>query len=454
MNQTWRASITITAVSLLWAILVIHIFQAGTLTMADAVIGVITTLISLFLIYSTNLEKRHKKLEQTATGLKELTETLEGRVAEQTEEAVRARAHADTILESLTLGIIEYQGDQTIVRVNRAAEEILGVKRDAVVGKKFLPMDMRAPELSSLAAITFFSSSGAALKQDVNNLYGALTDEIAIEFPIHRDLQVITVLVQTTDGRSSEYNIIKLLRDITREKLVDKSKSNFITVAAHQLRTPLSAIRWALNLVLGDRGNLSPDQINILESGAKATNQVITLINDLLDVSQIEDGRMGYKLTPGDLAETIRATIALLGLKAQEKGVTLSVVIPPDVHTLPFDKKKISIVIQNLISNAINYTPGGGKVNVALEYGPRYATLTVADTGVGIPSEELSRVFTKFFRSKQALQMETSGSGLGLFIVKNIIERHGGTITLDSKEGEGTIVSFTLPLSHEDTPKN
>lgn len=454
MDHTWRASITITAVSLLWALLVIHIFQAGALTMADAVIGVITTLISLFLVYSTNLEKRHKKLEQTASGLKELTETLENRVAEQTEEVLRARAHADTILESLTLGIIEYQGDQTIVRINRAAEELLGIKREAIVGKKFLPMDMRAPELSSLAAVTFFSSSGASLKREANNLYGALTDEIPIEFPIHRDLQVITVLVQTADGRASEYNVIKLLRDITREKLVDKSKSNFITVAAHQLRTPLSAIRWAINLVLGDRGNLSPDQITILESGAKATNQVITLINDLLDVSQIEDGRLDHKPTPGDLAETIRAAIALLGLKAQEKGVALSVAIPPDARTILFDKKKISIVIQNLVSNAINYTPGGGKVSVVLEYGQEYATVTVADTGVGIPAEELSRVFTKFFRSKQALQMETSGSGLGLFIVKNIIERHGGTITLDSRENEGTIVSFTLPLSPENPLKN
>lgn len=338
--------------------------------------------------------------------------------------------------------------------MNRAAEDMLGIKRKQAVGKALLPADMGIREFASLGEITFFTSTEAMPTQKKDNPYAATVDDISIDYPTKRDLQVITVLLPTPESSQGfEHNFIKLLRDVTREKMVERSKSNFITVAAHQLRTPLSAIRWALNLILADTSRLTPDETNILKSGASATEQVITLINDLLDVSQIEEGRFGYEFAEEDLPETIRTAVSPFEKKASEKNISLDISTPPTHQKSTFDAKKVGMIIQNLLLNAITYTPSGGRVSISLGYGERFATITIADTGVGIPADETMRIFTKFFRSKKALQLETSGSGLGLYIAKNIVERHGGRITLESEEDKGTLITFTLPLHKEDIPE-
>lgn len=454
MQTTWKVLVSVVSILTLWGLLTIHMFldDFGFLEVA---IFIVAFFLGVFLFYTAYLEARQRRaLQSMAANLQGLNETLETRVAERTNDMFRAKIHTDAIIESLTLGLVEYRGDHTIVRINKAAEDMLGVKRGAIVGKQLLPADMAQPGLSSLGEVTFFTSTEAFPKQKKGNPYEATIDEISIDYPSKRDLQVITVLLPTAESSTGvEHNFIKLIRDVTREKLVEKSKSNFITVAAHQLRTPLSAIRWALNLIMSDASRLTPDQVNILQSGSKATDQVITLINDLLDASQIEEGRFGYEFAPTNLADVIRTATTPFITKAQEKQVTLDIKMPEENPTVSVDPKKLGMVIQNLLTNAVTYTPAQGHVGITLEYGDRYATVTIADTGVGIPADESMRIFTKFFRSKKALVMETSGSGLGLYIAKNIVERHGGKINLESQENRGTIVSFTVPLHAEDIPE-
>lgn len=454
MHITWKVVVSVVSILTLWSLLTVHMFLDD-FGFLEVSIFIVAFFLGVFLFYTAYLEARQRRvLEAMAGNLRTLNETLEARVAERTDDMFRAKIHTDAIIESLTLGLVEYRGDHTVVRVNKAAEDMLGVKRGSVVGKQLLPADMGQPGLASLGEVTFFTSTEAFPKQKRGNPYEATIDEVSIDYPTKRDLQVITVLLPTAESsKGVEHNFIKLIRDVTREKLVEKSKSNFITVAAHQLRTPLSAIRWALNLIISDASRLTPDQVNILQSGSKATDQVITLINDLLDVSQIEEGRFGYEFAPGNLADIIRAAATPFTSKAQEKSVTLEVKIPEENPTISVDAKKLGMVLQNLLTNAITYTPAQGHVGVALEYGDRFATITIADTGVGIPADETMRIFTKFFRSKKALVMETSGSGLGLYIAKNIVERHGGKISVESQENRGTIVSFTVPLHAEDIPE-
>ncbi|OHA84609.1 MAG: hypothetical protein A2408_03100 [Candidatus Yonathbacteria bacterium RIFOXYC1_FULL_52_10] len=455
MIISWKIIVAPITIITLWVLLSIHIFQSNDVDLLEISIFIVSFFLGGFLFYTAYLESRQRQaLQLMADNLRTLNETLESRVSERTEDMFRAKIHTDAIIESLTLGLIEYRGDHTVVRLNRAAEDMLGVKRETITGKQLLPADMSKQELSSLGEVTFFTSTEAFPKQKKGNPYEATIDEVSIDYPTRRDLQVITVLLPTAEaGHGLEHNFIKLVRDVTREKLVEKSKSNFITVAAHQLRTPLSAIRWAINLIISDSSRLTPDQISILQSGAKATEQVVTLINDLLDASQIEEGRFGYEFTSGNLADAIRAATTPFTSKAAEKPVTLEVKVPEENPAVTFDQKKLGMVIQNLLTNALTYTPAQGHVGVTLEYGDRFATVTIADTGVGIPADESMRIFTKFFRSKKALVMETSGSGLGLYIAKNIVERHGGHINLESQENRGTIVSFTVPLHAEDIPE-
>lgn len=452
--MTWKVIVSVVSILTLWTLLTVHMFLDD-FGFLEVSIFIVAFFLGVFLFYTAYLESRQRRtLEAMAGNLRTLNETLESRVAERTDDMFRAKIHTDAIIESLTLGLVEYRGDHTVVRINKAAEDMLGVKRGSVVGKQLLPADMGQPGLSSLGEVTFFTSTEAFPKQKKGNPYEATIDEVSIDYPTKRDLQVITVLLPTAESSHGvEHNFIKLIRDVTREKLVEKSKSNFITVAAHQLRTPLSAIRWAINLIMSDASRLTPDQVNILQSGSKATDQVITLINDLLDASQIEEGRFGYEFSPGNLADVVRAAATPFASKAQEKSVTFDIKVPEENPTIALDAKKLGMVIQNLLTNAITYTPAQGHVGITLEYGDRFATVTIADTGVGIPADENMRIFTKFFRSKKALVMETSGSGLGLYIAKNIVERHGGKITLESQENRGTIVSFTVPLRAEDIPE-
>ena len=448
---TWQFLASLFVIIACVIVVVLQVIFSWSVNVPTAIL--LTVIFVVWYFFSTIVveKQRHERLNALAIEMRADNVTLEARIAERTQDLFRSKTHTDAIIESLTLGLVEYQGNNTVVRVNKAAEEMLGIKRNDVVGKQILQADMAVHNLSSLGEVTFFTSTEAMPKQKQGNPYEATVDEITITYPAERTLQVITL--RLPNEATGEGGFIKLLRDITREKLVERSKSNFITVAAHQLRTPLSAIRWAINLILADTSRLTQDESNILKSGASATEQVINLINDLLDVSQIEEGKFGYEFAQGDLATVIKKSVAPFEKKAQEKGVTFNLSVPSSATPATFDEKKVGTIIQNLLANAVTYTGANGHVNINLEYGDRFATVTIADTGAGIPADEIMRLFTKFFRSKKALQLETSGSGLGLYIAKNIVERHGGRITLESEEGKGTIVSFTLPLRKEDIPE-
>ncbi len=236
-----------------------------------------------------------------------------------------------------------------------------------------------------------------------------------------------------------------IFHDITREKFLDQMKSQFVSISAHQLRTPLSAIKWALAL-LREENVPFEEKKEIIEKLSESTERMIKLVNDLLNVSRIEEGRFLYKPKKEDLREIVKAIFDQEKEIAQKKNITFNLFLPKEFCFSLVDKEKISLAVQNLIENAIHYTPPGGKVEVFLEKKEKELIFQVKDTGIGIPEEEQKRIFEKFFRGSNALKIETSGSGLGLFITKNIIEAHKGKIWFESKAGKGTTFYFSLPL--------
>lgn len=229
---------------------------------------------------------------------------------------------------------------------------------------------------------------------------------------------------------------------------IDRVKSEFVTIAAHQLRTPLSAVRWSLDLLLTDSTPLTQEQRSIAEKGSRAAANMIRLVNDLLNVSRIHDGKFGYNIEPGDVRDAVRVAVAALEDLARSRNVEIVLGMPTTAVAADFDRGKLAIGLENLVDNAIKYTHEGGSVKVSITPQRGAVSVSVSDTGIGISPDDRSRLFEKFFRGKDAVRMFADGSGLGLFITKTIIEGHGGQLAVVSEQGKGTIVTFSLPVRH------
>ena len=237
--------------------------------------------------------------------------------------------------------------------------------------------------------------------------------------------------------------------NVMLEKLreIDAIKSAFNSVAAHQLRTPLSGMKWVLKyLLVGDAGALTDEQKEMIKRGYETNEKMIQMVNNLLYVSRIENGKFGYEFKENDFSKLLEALRENSDIVFKEHGIELDIdnhvpVLPPFI----FDFSNLLIALQNIVDNAIKYTPPNGKVKIAVDKEGDLLKITISDNGVGIPEAELPKLFTKFFRASNVVRLQTEGTGLGLFITKNIILRHGGSISVDSVEGKGT--TFTIHIS-------
>lgn len=241
---------------------------------------------------------------------------------------------------------------------------------------------------------------------------------------------------------------LELTQSNERLRELDEIKSQFVSVAAHQLRTPLAGIKWTLYSLLEERsGKLNTQQKKFAGDAYKATLRLIELINDLLDVARLEEGRFGFKMKKQDFLSVVERSYHRFEQIAKEKGITFSLHMPKEkIPELEFDEEKITIALENFLDNALKYTPPGGKVTVNVSKGESEISCAVADTGIGIPEEQLGKVFTKFFRAENAQLTQTSGTGVGLYVAKNIIEHHKGAVFFTTKENKGSTFIFTLPI--------
>lgn len=233
-----------------------------------------------------------------------------------------------------------------------------------------------------------------------------------------------------------------------QEARLAQMKSEFISIAAHQLRTPLTGIKWSLEELLLDAKSLPEAKIADLKRTTRSINEMIMLVNDLLNVSHIEDGRMEYRFEEGDIYLFAKDIAENVSQRHKDKAV--QVVVEPLPGPLPhirFDREKLSIVVTNIVDNAIKYTPNGGTVTMRCFHSPGSVVIEVSDTGIGIPEAERRNLFSKFFRAKNAIRTQASGSGLGLFVAQQIAQAHGGGISVDSTEGKGTRMRIQLPTS-------
>lgn len=384
-------------------------------------------------------ERREKELEELEKRTKELAES---RVALMNilEDAEKAKVVAEderdktlAIFENFPEGILFFDEDNNLSSINPKVKDFLRLDIKKIIGESIQNLK-KIPVLNPLIEIL-----GTEMKE-VYDKELELKDDLILEIsaiPIIRDNRKIGMLV--------------ILRDITREKTVERLKTEFVSISAHQLRTPLSAVKWTLKMMLeGDLGKITEEQRKFLEKTYKSNERMIRLINDLLNVTRIEEGRFLYNIKSQDIIKIAQEVINSCSALAKRKKIDLKFQKPEDkIPEAKIDTEKVNIVFQNLIDNAIHYTKSGGKVNVSVKYleDQNNILVSVKDTGIGIPKNQQKRIFKRFFRGVEAVKMETAGTGLGLFIAKNIVEAHGGKIWFESVENKGTTFYFTIPVT-------
>lgn len=349
----------------------------------------------------------------------------------------------EALIESMSEGVIAIDGQLNVVLINSVATELLQIpSREEVIGSAF-----------SESKYIFFTADDKPLEADAHPGREVLKNGKPVSeiYMFHRpDDKKVLLHVDTNPVVVDEKIVgaIVLLRDVTKEKEVDRMKTEFISLASHQLRTPLSAIKWYTEMLLsGDAGKLSDEQNEFAKSVYDSSERMIALVNSLLNISRIESGRIIIDPKPTDLNELVSGIVADLKAKIEERNQTLIISVHKDLPKVNLDPRMISQVYMNLLTNAIKYTPKGGEISVFVSTKDGMILSQVTDNGYGIPKSQHSKMFQKFFRAENIVKVETDGTGLGLYLIKAIVESSGGKIWFESEEGKGTTFWFTIPLS-------
>jgi PAS domain S-box-containing protein len=392
-----------------------------------------------------------------ATNIQEITEQKD-QLQKQTEELELTRTRAEqeqvkyeAILGSIAEGIIVTGKDGNIVLINPAAEALLGWKLEEIIGKPIteaIPIEDSNHRLLSqeMRPITKVLTSGEKISGGLYFFYKKLNNTT---FPIA--LTVSPILLKGT-----LIGAVELFRDISDEIILERAKSEFVALASHQLRTPISAIRWFTEMLLHeDAGPITPEQKDQLTQIDQSNQRMATLVDGLLNVSRVEMGNFSIKPELTDL--TALSSTVLMEVRRKllpEKKLTFAENYDTAMEKIALDPDIMKIILQNLFSNAIKYTPENGSITVEIglaeeneQTSETGILLKVIDTGYGIPESQQGKIFTKLFRADNAKEKDTDGTGLGLYIVQSLVTEVGGKIWFRSKENEGTTFFVFLPKS-------
>jgi signal transduction histidine kinase len=270
------------------------------------------------------------------------------------------------------------------------------------------------------------------------------TRDLYQRWPVARTLELFSTPVRSVD--SLLLGRLYAFRDVTREREVDRMKSEFVSLVSHEMRTPLTSIKgYAYLLLSGDTGELASEQRTFAQVIIDNADRLSAMIDAFLDLSRIESGRMELVRAPVDLAALIASVITSIRPQVEAKRQRLVTEIAGDLPPLSGDAGRLAQIMTNLVSNAQKYTPPGGTITVAARQEGESLHLSVADTGIGISPEERAQLFTRFYRASNRETQAVGGTGLGLAITKSLVELHGGSISVRSEPGAGATFTVVLP---------
>jgi PAS domain S-box-containing protein len=354
---------------------------------------------------------------------------------QQQEQATEREA----ILTSIVDGVVVNDMEGHIILVNPAAERILGVPQKELLRQNyedlFSGFDSQGQEEALAAMETLLNTS---IPEAAKNY------KINLEF----ENRVIHALLSPVLSQRGDFmGVVTVLRDITKEVEADRAKSEFVSTVSHELRTPMTAIKGYTDLLhAGAAGPINAEQKRFLSTIKSNTDRLTALINDLLDISRMETGRVRFEPRPLQIGEVIADVVNVLAGPAEEKQQRLTYEVSAGLPDIMGDQDRMNQVLTNLVGNAIRYTPKGGEIDVRAYPVERAVRVDVRDSGIGIAPEDMGHIFERFYRADHPLVQETRGTGLGLSIVKMFIEMHGGRIWVESEPNRGSTFTFILPI--------
>jgi len=380
-----------------------------------------------------------RNLEQALQDLRRGNRELDQRVADRTLDLAEAlaREHGvagrnQAILESIADGVIVFDRQSQAIIANPAITRLIEQPADEIVG-----YDVEA--LMSDSVVGVDRDIVLDLVQDRETRHPSIKLEWG-----QKTLSVSFAPVRGQNGEVT--GTVGVFRDFTREAELDRMKNDFISIASHELRTPLTSIRGYLDLVLmGAAGPIDAQQRSFLQIVKENTDRLHELVNDLLDISRIESGRVELDVNVVSLPGLIKEVTTLFRNQFQAKGLNLIVDVPEDLPQILADSARLSQVFRNLVSNAYKYT-SDGSVIIQAHAADGSVRIDIQDSGIGISKADLDKLFTRFFRAEDPLVREQAGTGLGLNITKSLVEMHGGKIWAESTVGAGTTFSVALPV--------
>lgn len=396
-----------------------------------------TIFLAVVVFRNIAIRKRiEKNLENEKITSRNVYEDLQVKV----EKLAEAKAKDEALLECVGEGLIAVDNDGKIMFINKIAIDMLGWEMKELIGKVIteLPLqdEMGNPIPLNRRPTTLALDTGKITK--------------VAYFFVRKDKTRFPIAITATPIklRGNTLGLIEIIRDITREKEIDKAKTEFVSLASHQLRTPLTTISWYTEMILkGDVGKVVPSQKKYLEEIYQGNQRMIELVNTLLDVSRIEQGTFIIESKPTDIIALAESVLNEQKPRIKKKKFTIIKNFSSDVPTFSTDPKLLRIVFQNILTNSLEYSPPGGRIEFAISFDNKKTILIkVSDTGYGIPKNQQDQIFTKLFRADNVREKDSDGTGLGLYIVKSIVENAGGKIWFESQENQGTTFYVALPL--------
>jgi len=376
----------------------------------------------LRLVVSRALEK--KKLELEAQRLK-------AEAARSLRDVATEKSKVRTIMHCMADGVLVTDREGRVVLTNPAASRMLEIGTNAILES---PLEEVAKDTKLIEAVR-------GVLEPENSDVSSISQELQIGNSL---IRAHTAAVKSEEGET--LGTVTVLEDMTYLLELDRMKGDFVAMVSHELRSPISAIEQNINLILqGLTGELSDKQRHLLSRAKERSRGLLELINDLLEISKIDAGMAMQRKEPLQVEEVVKGVVELMEEEARAKGVALRITINGPIKPVLGDRDNLEGVFNNLVNNAIKYTPADGEVRVEVETDGDYIKTVVVDTGIGIPKGDLPRIFDKFYRVKSEKTRGIVGTGLGLSIVKSIVEAHLGSISVESEEGKGTTFTVVLP---------
>jgi len=379
------------------------------------------------LIYQLKLAYQQRQLLLEAERLKKERE-------EQLLEIANEKSRLNTIIKSIKDGVLVFNKEGMVVYFNASALINLDIK-DIRIGEK-VP-DNFPSEISHL--INKYLDSEEFIEKSYTT---------QIEIMPHSQLIIEAVCSPIKNTDKTLAGVVVVIRNITELKKVELIKSQFVSMVAHELKTPMAAVQGFLNIMLDGQIPLPYEkQQEYLSRSVVRLRSLLDLVNDLLDISRMELKTKQREIVDVDIADVVKSTVLMLELEIQKKGIRIEQVFEDDLPLIKADLNEVTRVITNLLSNAIKYNIDKGLVTITITKARNYLTIKIADTGIGMKPEERGNLFQEFFRAKNEKTRNISGTGLGLTIVKRIMESYNGKVEVESEYGQGTTFTLLFPIN-------